>query len=192
MTGVGPRGTKVRSSNGLLSVITPLKRWGPASLQAQFALTKRFPRLKGLAPFKSVYFSQWSILTSIPYNGEPQPRERPRPAYLIWDVAFSAELDPYIESFILGIPRNINRLWESSYGYPGTKSVGHVRRYLEGFSVPIDHAYWAYPASTVRIILSGLEVAKEHDFLVEAAQSASPEEFARIYGGFLRRRRNDL
>ena len=45
--------------------------------------------------------------------------------------------------------------------------------------------------------LSALEVAKEHEFLVEAAREGSkkPEQaaaFAKTYAGFLRRRGEDL
>ena len=189
---VGPARPALRPSNDALMVITPLKPWGPPWLRLQFKLTRLFPALKGLEPFKSVYFSRWSILTSIPYNGRPQVRERPEPPYLLWEVAFSAEGDPYIESFARGIPANIERIWGSSYGFPGTDSVDELFRYIMDLSWPVGHAYWAYPDGTVRTVLSGLEVAKEHEFLVQAARSSTAEDFARIYRGFLRRRGRDL
>jgi hypothetical protein len=185
-----------RSTSEGLIVITPLKWWGSAALRLEFRITKVFPQLKGLEPFKSVFFSRWSILTSFHYNGTPQVKESPPQPYMLWEVAYSAEVDPYIESFIRGIGVQIRRLWRSSYGFPGTDSVSDLRTYIESLAWPVGHAYWAYPTASVRIVLSALEVAKEHAFLVEAARraerSGKPEQFARTYAGFLRRRGEDL
>lgn len=191
--------TRRATSDGLV-VITPLKWWGSAALKLQFRITKVFPQLKGLGPFRSVYFSRWSIVSSFHYNGTPQVKERPPQPYMLWEVSYSAEVDPYIESFIRGIGLQIRRLWGSAYGFPGTDSVTDLRSYIESLQWPVGHIHWAYPTASARIVLSALEVAKEHEFLVEAARQASrskkPEQaaaaFAKTYAGFLRRRGEDL
>lgn len=181
-----------RGSNGAITVITPLKRWGAPWLRVQFQLTKMFPALRGLEPFKSVYYSQWCLVASIPYNGPPQVRERPPETYLLWEVAYSAETDPYIEAFAGVINRQIDRLWGSSFGFPGTRSVARLTDYIQAASWPAPVEYWACPHATVRTVLSSLEIAKEHAFLVQAAEKGTDEEFQAVYRGFLRRRAHDL
>lgn len=175
-----------------LTVITPLDRSGPLLLLAQFALTKRIPSLKGLQSFKSVYFSRWSVVRRFAYLGAPQTRERPSQPWLLWEVVFSAEVDPYIESFVHGIYPNIQRIWGSSYGFPKVQSTKAVTDYIHGFAWQETYDYYAYPEASVRIVLSALEIAKEHTFLMDAARSSRPSEFAETYRGFLRRRGGDL
>ena len=181
-----------RASNSAITLITPLKGHGPLLLRPQFVLTRWFPQLKGLEAFRSVFFSSWSIVTGFPFNGPPQVKEEPSEPWLLWEVAYSAEVDPYIESFVRGIPANIGRLWGTSYAFPGTDSVAELSRYIASLSWDIGHLYWAYPHATVRTILASLEVAKEHAYLVEVAATGTAEEFARAYDGFLRRRGDQL
>ena len=181
-----------RMSNSAITLITPLEGRGPLLLRPQFVLTRWFPQLKGLEAFRSVFFSSWSIVTGFPFNGAPQVKEEPSEPWLLWEVAYSAEVDPYIESFVRGIPSNIDRLWGTSYAFPGTGSVAELSRYIAALSWDIGHLYWAYPQGSVRTILASLEIAKEHAYLVEVARTGTAEEFARVYDGFLRRRGDQL
>lgn len=182
----------LRSGNGAITLLTPLRWWGPRWLRFQFRVTKSFPSLKGLEPFKSVYYSQWCLVDSFHDNGPPQVRERPPRPLMLWEVAYSADADLYIESFVAGIPQQIRRLWGSSYGFPGTASVARLSEYIRAAWWREDVGYWAYPEATVRTILSGLEVAKEHAFLVDCAEHGTDEDFAAAYAGFLTRRGLDL
>lgn len=184
-------GRPTRPANGALTVITPLARRGPVWLKAQFIATRLIPSLKGLQHFDSVFFSNWNIITRLPAVGD-EVIERASPRVMLWEVAYSAEVDPYIESFVHGIAANIKRIWGTSLGFPGSSSVGSVRDYIKKHSWDIGHLYWAYPHATVRTIGSALAVAREHEFLTEAARSSTPEEFARLYRGFLVRRGADL
>lgn len=181
-----------RPTNSAITLITPLTWMGVPLLRAQFWLTRRFPHLKGLEPFKSVYFSRWSIVRGFRYNGPPQVKERPPRPYLVWEVVYSAETDPYIESFVRGIEPQIRHTWGSSDGFPGVTSVTELRRYIEDLAWAGAHDYWAYPEASVRMVLSGLKVAKEHAFLAEAARSGTAAEFRTVYDGFLRRCGNEL
>ncbi len=188
----GPAAERQRPTNSAITLITPLTWWGVPWLRLQFRLTRTFPQLKGLEAFKSVYFSRWSIVSGFPDNGSPQIRERPRRPYLVWEVVYSAETDPYIESFLKGIHLQIRRTWGSSDGFPGVSSVSELRRYIEDLSWGGAYDYWAYPDTSVRMVLSALEVSREHAFLAEVARSSTAEEFATVYRGFLTRRGKDL
>jgi hypothetical protein len=176
----------------MLTVLTALKPFGAMWLRLLFALTRHVQGLTGLGPLKSVYFTRWSVLTSMPYNGPPQTPERLGHRLLLWETVYSAPTVPYIETFVHGVGAKVRRIWRTSYGFPGTGSVTGLGGYIGELSIPGSHYWSAYPEATVRTVLSALDVAREHRFLEQAARATSPEEFAVSYRGFLARRETDL
>lgn len=175
-----------------ITLFTPLKPWGRPWLRLNFAVTRRFPGLTGIAPLTSLYFSRWSFVTALPSGDPAVPDLRPEHPYLAWETTYSAPREPYIESFVFSIARQITLLWNSSYGFPGTRSVAALAGYIGDLTVPGAYFWCAYPAASVRMVLSALAVAREHRFLAEAAESDDPRQFAVLYRGFLRRRQADL
>ena len=176
----------------MITVITPIRPLGSVVLRLGFLVTRFFPKVTGIGPLRSLYATRWSLLTRLPQNGPPQARERPERPYLVWESVYSAEMEPYIESFVAAVGKQINFTWYSSYGFPGTASVTRLRAYVEQWAWPGACSYSAYPDESARMVLSALAVAKEHSFLVEAARDSSPERFGALYRGFLRRRQGDL
>jgi hypothetical protein len=177
---------------GMITVLTALRPLSTLWLRPLFALTRRFPELTRLGPLKSVYFIRWSVLTSLPYNGPPQVPEQLGHGRLLWDVVYSAPTEPYVETFVHVVGRNVRSIWCTSHGFPGTGSVTALAGYIGGLAIPGAYCWSAYPEATVRMVLSALDVAREHRFLERAARTASPEEFAVLYRGFLARREGDL
>jgi hypothetical protein len=177
---------------GLITLLTALRPLGSLRLRIVFALTRRIPGLTGLGPLRSVYFIRWSVLTSLPYNGPPQVRERLPHPLLLWETLYSAPTEPYVETFIHAVGDNVRRIWRTSHGFPGTGSVTDLAGYIGALGIRGAHCWSAYPEATVRTVLSALEVAREHGYLVRAARTAGPEEFAVLYRGFLARRQGDL
>jgi hypothetical protein len=175
-----------------ISLLTPLKPYGVPWLRVQFAVTRIWPKLAGIAPLTSLYFSRWSLLTRLPSGDPATAGPRPEHPYLVWETDYSAPREPYVESFVHSIGTQINLLWKSSYGFPGTRSVAALAGYLGDHTVPGAYFWFAYPAASVRMVLSALAVAREHRFLAQAAETADPREFAVLYRGFLRRRQRDL
>jgi hypothetical protein len=177
----------------MITLITPLRRFGTTKLRLFFALSRRYPKILGIAPMTSVHYTHWSILTAIPYNGAPQVVERPDRPYLIWNSVFNGVLDPYIEGFVAAVDRQIKATWDSSYGFPGTRSIGRLKNYISSLSWPGSYAYSAYPDASVRMIDSALTIAKEHRFLEELARRpGSADDFAVAYRGFLSRCEGEL
>jgi hypothetical protein len=176
----------------MITMLTALKPWGLLRLRLEFLATRLWPGLMGIRPLRSLYSTRWSLLTALPYNGPPQLPERPRRPQLLWETDYSAPVEPYIEAFIAATSRQIRRTWGSSYDFPGTGSVTGLRNYIEGFSRPAAHSYCAYPDASVRMILSALAVAQEHEYLLAAARSPDAAAFAVAYRGFLARRQGDL
>lgn len=171
----------------MITFITPVVPFGTLWLRTVFAVTRRFPSITRIARMNVVHFTFWSVLTSIPYNGPPQVRERPSRPYLIWASMYNGEVDPYIEAFVAAVRPQIWATWRPSYNYPGTKSVTKLRNYIVAASWPGSYAYSAYPEGTVRTIAAAFEIEKEHRFLSALAEHARPEEFRTAYDGFLRR-----
>lgn len=127
-----------------LTVHSPVKPYRIVWLRSMLKIGEIFPGIMGIRPLDAVYFTRWSIVTSIPYNGRPQVRERLGHPYLFWETAFSGATEPYIESFVYLIQKSIKRAWGTSFGFPGVRSVTKVREYIENLAYPAAHAYSAY------------------------------------------------
>lgn len=170
-----------------ICLITPVVPFGRIWLRAVFAIGRRFPKLLRIGPLKVVHFTQWSVLSSIPYNGAPQIRERPRRPLLLWGSMYNGQVDPYIEAFVATVSKQIWATWRTSYGYPGTKSVTRLRDYIEAASWPGAYSFSAYPDQTVRTIDAAFEIRREHAFLTDLAEKGDERAFRIAYEGFLRR-----
>jgi hypothetical protein len=193
---VAPRRAALRPDavgrTGMITVLTALKPLGASWLRVLFALTRRLPGLTGLGPLESVHFIRWSVVGSLPYDGPPQVRERLPHRLLLWETVYSAPTEPYVETFVYGVGDKVRKIWCTSHGFPGTRSVTGLAGYIGELSVAGAHCWSAHPAATVRTILSALDVAREHRYLVRAARTTGPAEFAVVYRGFLARRQGDL
>ena len=177
---------------GMITVLTALKPLGGPRLRVLFALTRHLPGLTGLGPLESVHFIRWSVLSSLPWNGPPQVRERLPHGLLLWETVYSAPTEPYVETFVYGVGDKVRNIWWTSHGFPGTRSVTGLAGYIGELSIAGAHCWSAHPAATVRTILSALDVAREHRYLLRAARTTGPAEFAVVYRGFLARRQGDL
>jgi hypothetical protein len=176
-----------------VTMLTSLRRGGPTRLRLRFALTRLIPSLVKIGLLRSVYFTRWTILTSIPYNGPPQqPPDGSTAPYLLWDSTFSVPMELYVESFVHAIGRQIRLLWRSSRGFPGTESATELQRYIDAHSHPGAYFYCAYPEASVRTILAALDMAREHRFLEATARAATPQQFETVYQGFLVRQQGNL
>jgi hypothetical protein len=176
----------------VITAITPIRPFGTLWLRLTFGISRKIPSTMGIRELSSLYFTRWSIVTRLPYNGPPQVRERLPHPILFWETNYNGAMESYIEAFVHLIGRQIRWTWGPSYGFPGTASVTKLREYIESVAFPVAHLYSPYPEASVRMILSALAVEREDRFLQDAAQSTSPEEFAVVYRGFLARRQGDL
>ncbi len=193
---VQPRAAALRPDTagraGMITVLTAVDPLGALWLRVLFALTGRIPALTGLGPLKSVHFIRWTVVPRLPYNGRPQVRERLPHRLLLWETVYSAPTEPYVEAFVHAVGDKVRKIWRTSHGFPGTRSVTALAGYIGELSIPGAHCWSAHREATVRTVLSALEVAKEHRYLARAARTTSPEEFAVLYRGFLARREGDL
>jgi hypothetical protein len=176
-----------------ITLVTSLRPLGRVVNPLLFAAQRIIPKTLGIRELGSIYFTRWSIVRTIPYNGAPQVREHLAPPILVWETDFNGLVEPYIETFTHVIPRQIRAAWGRSYGFPGTRSVTALQTYIETLKIPNAYNYTAYPEATVRMVLSALAVAREHRFLLECSEChVDPLDFASAYRGFLIRRQGDL
>jgi hypothetical protein len=175
-----------------ITLLTPIRPFGTLYSRLMFGLASLFPATMGIDRLSSVYFTRWSILTALPYNGPPQVPEALAHPVLVWESTYDGLTEPYIEAFTYVIGRQIDRTWATSYGFPGTRTITDLKQYIGNLRLPGAYYFAAYPTATVRMVMSALAVAREHRFLREAARTCTPEEFAVAYRGFLTRRQGDL
>jgi hypothetical protein len=175
-----------------ITLFSPIRPFGTLWSRLMFGAARLFPETMGISRLSSVYFTRWTILTEIPYNGPPQVPEGPAHPVLLWESIYNGSVEPYIEAFTYVIGPQIDRTWGTSYGFPGARTITELKQYIANLRVSGAYCFSAYPAATVRMVMSALEVAREHPFLREAARTAGPEEFAVVYRGFLTRRQADL
>jgi hypothetical protein len=184
----GP-GDRARSIT-MVTALRPARRW---LTYLNLAVARRVPSLMGVRPLRSLYSVRWSVLRAFPHNGAPQVRERLREPLLLWETNYSGLMDPYVETFVHVIGRQIRMTWGSSAGFPPEQSVAALTAYVQAGTLAPAYDYRAYPQASVRTVLAALDVAREHPFLVQAAAAgASAEEFRVVYDGFLVRRQGDL
>ena len=171
------RGSDTRS-NGGITLVTPLMKWWAVIwMHIQFRVTKICPKILGLQAFSSVYFTHWCVVKRLPGHEEGAGKTKLKRPWLLWEVSYSAAVDPYIEQFAKGIPANIKRVWGTSDGFPGISSVSRLSNYIMDLSFDLGHIYWAHPHATLRTIQSGFNVCKEHAGLVARAQAGDAERF---------------
>src|SRR3954454_3667504 len=135
---------------GVITVMPALRPLDALRLRALFALTRRFPRLGGLGPLKSVYFTRWSVLTSLPYNGPPQVREQLGHGRLLWETVYSAPTEPYVEAFVHAVGSKVPRVWCRAAGIPATGSVTALSGFFGSPAIPVSYSWCAAPEATVR------------------------------------------
>jgi hypothetical protein len=173
----------------MVTSLRPVRRW---LTNVNLAVASRVPSLMGVRPLRSLYAVRWSVVRAFPDNGPPQVRERLRDPLLLWETNYSGLFDPYVELFVHVIGRQIRMTWGSSAGFPPERSVAALTEYVRAGTLPAAYDYRAYPEASVRTVLAALDVAREQPYLLQAAATATPQEFRVVYDGFLARRQGDL
>ena len=180
----------VRAAEGVataITVLTPMKPGGSLVERVVLFVAKHVPMLnKALTTLSFIHFARWAILTTIPYNGPPQKREKLRYDYLFFETNFNGTWDEYIDVFSEVIPERMSAIWGTSFGFPGPRPVGPFKDYIHRNDLPINHFYAAYPEATTKDVLAALAVRDRFaSFREQAARSTDPEEFERQCPAFL-------
>lgn len=180
-----------------LTVLTPLRWWGPLWLRFYFGPLRRpWPRLgewlaRPLRRLSFIHFARWSIVEDLPHNPPAAP-ERLNHPYLLFESNFNGRWDQYIDAFSYVLGWRLALIWTSSFGFPGTTPAEHFKAYIRGNEYDASHYYSAYPDATATTVCAALALDEPLAELAHAAELVDARRFARRYRAFLTRFQRDL
>lgn len=184
--------TLPRARTHTITTCTPIKPHLARLVRLMLFLAQTFPVVQGMAQFRAIHFTRWSVISRIPDNGQPQLREHLSRPLLLWETYYNGDMHQYIEAFSCVIPGQINRTWHTSYGFPGASPITPLTSYIDSVQFPPTYYYSAYPVGSVRMIDCALRLTDEHANLMALARASDPDEFAAAYDRFLERHQGDL
>jgi len=187
-TAAGPitaTGTGERNIDGQaisITVFSTLKPWGKLFLPILFNVTKRLPKLtETLVKLSFIHFARWTLVSKIPYNGAPQPKQKLKYTHMYFESNFNGGWEEYIDAFSHILTSGMAAFWGSSYGFPKALPVTPFKDYIKENEVPANHYYSAYPQATITMIKSALELDEKLAPLKRNAKRMDPDAFAAAY-----------
>jgi hypothetical protein len=178
-------GTADRNIDGQaisITVFSTIKWWGNAFLPVLFFVTKRFPKLTTtLVRLSFIHFARWSLVKQIPYNGDPQPKQKLRYTHMYFESNFNGGWEEYIDAFSHILTGGMAGFWGSSYGFPKALPVTPFKEYITENETAASHYYSAYPESTITMVKAALDLEDKLAPLKRGAKRMSPETFEKAY-----------
>ena len=170
-----------------ITVLTPMKWWGPPILRTLFWVTTVTGLgLSTLRRLSFIHYARWAIIDRLPPRGvRDECREHLHYPYLFFESNFNGTWDQYIDAFSEVIPDRMRTIWGSSFGFPGPLPTGPFKAYIRRNEFVANHYYSAYPEATTTMILSSLELEARLRQFVKRTATMKAEEFASAYQRFL-------
>ncbi len=181
-TGTGTPPGNVNGQAIAITVFSTVKRWGVPWLRSvAFLEPKLLPQtLLWLQRLSFIHFARWSLVTELPYNGAPQPRQKLRHPHMYFESNFNGGWEEYIDAFSYVLRPGMALFWGSSYGFPGAVPTAPFKKYIQtsDHRLVASHFYAAYPAATVTMVNQSIELDGHLDGLRARAKDLTPDEFA--------------
>ena len=173
-----------------ITVITPVKPWGPWLLRLVFWAGRNIKRtLEKVERLSFIHYAHWAVIRRFPNGGAG---ERLGHTYLLFESNFNGTWDQYIDAFSEVVPFRMKALWGTSYGFPGPLPVEPFKQYIRNNEFVANHYWSAYPGATTTEVISAGRVQAALEQLCEASPGLSPEGFAAAYREFLVKVQRDL
>ena len=173
-----------------ITVVTPLRRWGPLVLWFVFWAGRNITAtLQKLEQLSFIHYARWAVIHRFPdgYGGE-----RLHHSYLLFESNFNGTWDQYIDAFSEIVPFRMKAIWGSSYGFPGPLPVEPFKQYIRRNEYVANHYWSAYPGATTTEIVSAAHVQAALAELRGRAGSFEPDAFKAAYDKFLATIQRDL
>ena len=168
-----------------LTVISAVKKpWVPVLRLLFFVGTHVPGLLNTLRKLSFIHFARWTLFSDIPTGGSGGRRLLGN-VHLFFESNYNGTWSQYIDAFSYVVPRHIEAIWQSSYGFPGAVPAHPVKEYIAAHEYPAEHYYSAYPDASTTMVASALELRRNLDSLRRQAGSMSAEEFDEAYTRFL-------
>jgi hypothetical protein len=178
-------GTASRNTDGqaiAITVFSTVKWWGRLFLPLLFFFTARIPKLTGtLAKLSFIHFARWTIVKKLPYNGEPQVKQKLRYAHMYFESNFNGGWEEYIDAFSHILTRGMTFFWGSSYGFPKPLPTSAFKKYIKYNETVACHYYSAYPEATSTMVRQAVQLDEKLAPLKRNAAKMDADEFATKY-----------
>jgi len=159
---------------------------GRVFLPLLFAVVARFPKVtRTLRDLSFIHFARWSVIKQLPYNGEPQPRQKLHYPHMYFESNFNGGWEEYIDAFSHILTKGMTAFWGSSFGYPKPLPTGQFKTYIKQQELQASHYYSAYPQATVTMVNASLRLTERLERFRAEAAGLSPEAFAEAYAELL-------
>jgi hypothetical protein len=171
-----------------MNAITPMKPWKTWILRAIFFVLGHVKRLQNdLINLSFIEFARWVVVPrrAFPQLGGGQVAEDLKYDYLLFFSNFNGTWNQYIEAFSAVLSKGLDLIWRWSEKFPGSMPVTLFKEYIARVQFDTDYYYTAYPHATANDLKAAHVVQGAFDELSGWASSASPEEFANAYLGFV-------
>jgi hypothetical protein len=166
-----------------ITVLTPMRWWGPPLLRMLFGLTSLTGLGLGtLRRLSFIHYARWTIIDRLPAEG---PREPLNHSYLFFESNFNGTWDQYIDAFAEVVPKRMRVIWGSSFGFPGPLPTGPFKDYIRRNEFVADHYYSAYPEATTTMVVSSVELEGRLREFVDRSARMDATEFKRAYDRLL-------
>lgn len=153
-----------------LTVMTPVLAHRADTLRAY--LSDLPPGENGpLARMRTTHFARWLVLDDLVYQGPPQKQDRLQSPYLVFVSSFDGELDRYLADMVALMGPEMDEIWGSCVGYPGSANPKAVARYLKHNQIDTSFFVAAYPDATVGEVRASLRLRKDLTDFAIAAQA---------------------
>jgi hypothetical protein len=173
-----------------ITVITPVKPWGPPLLGLVFWAGRHLTfTLKKLQQLSFIHYARWAVIPRFPDGGEG---ERLHHTYLFFESNFNGTWDQYIDAFSEVVPSRMRAIWGTSFGFPGPIPVEPFKDYIRRNESVANHYWSAYPGAAATEIISAGRVAQALEGFARRSARMSPDAFAAEYARFLTEVQADL
>ena len=90
ITATGTEAINIDGQAISITVFSTLKPWGKLFLPVLFNVTKRAPKLtETLVKLSFIHFARWSLVSKIPYNAPPQPKQKLKYTHMYFESNFN-------------------------------------------------------------------------------------------------------
>jgi hypothetical protein len=173
-----------------ITVLTPVKPWGPPLLEAVFWAGRHLTfTLEKLQQLSFIHYARWALIRSFP---DVDGGERLGHAYLLFESNFNGTWDQYIDAFSEVVAARMKAIWGSSYGFPGPLPVEPFKAYIRRNEYVAAHYWSAYPGASTTEIIAAERVAAALARFHRTSSGLAPEAFAAAYAQLLTELQGDL
>jgi hypothetical protein len=173
-----------------ITVLNPVKRWGPLWLWLVFWVGRHVPAtLKKLEALSFIHYARWVVIKRFPGEDGAQ---RLNYSYLMFESNFNGTWDQYIDAFSEVVAFSMKAIWGSSFGFPGPLPVEPFKAYIRHNELVVNHYWSAYPGATTTEIISAARVQRALEEFIQGSAELEPQAFKSSYGSLLSTLQGDL